>query len=446
MIVYFVIGIYVLAALIALLHPRVALLWFWPLVLCYPVWLLVGRLPLNAGFDDVFLVCLFIGSLIKSGGRLQTVKPVIFVVLFCLIIFLGDVSTIAAGNNLGMEWSLKLWLKNAGLILLLFSMCSTTMEPAHIQKMVYSLLFGAMVAGALVIFYTVKPNAYNPFQAPYWIQGKDWWMVKIMGPFNYHDEAGGVLGFTVLIGYFLIRFDKGVLRKPIIIVITSLSLIGLLLSGSRSGWIFILFPLILSSLLSKQKILGIFLLGLIAIGVFISIAKFEYFSERVEETISQVKGERTEGVTVGRAFIWQKTLSEPKISWLFFGEGFGIMKGAHTHSNYIAMLKNTGLIGIIFWFILYKNILKKAFWLMRYDPNERMSALFTGVFWAYIGYFMFFIPSTPMMWSGVRYTDFFLMALVYLRYKQVESEAKSYVFEEEPYQGELAYDQIYEVC
>jgi len=440
--VYLVIGIYVLASLVALLHPRVALLCFWPLVLCYPVWLLAAKLPLNAGFDDVFLTCLFIGSLLKCGGRLEAKVPVIFAILFCVILFLGDITTIATGHTLTIEHSLKLWLKHMGLIFFLFSVCVTTKEPAHIRQLVHSLLFGAMVAGALVIFYTVNPYTYNPFQVPYYLLGKDWWLVKIIGPFNYHDEAGGVLGFTVLIGYFLIRFGKRDFKKGFIIIITGISFVGLLLSGSRSGWVFVLFPLILSSLLSKQKILGFVLLGLIAITVFISLAKFEYFSSRIAETVSQLKGERLEGATVGRIFIWRKTFSAPKISWLFFGEGFGIMRGAHTHSNYIAMLRNTGLIGILYWFLLYKGLLKRSFWIMKYDLNPDMSALFAGVFWAYIGYFMFFIPSTPMMWSGVRYVDFFLMSLVYLRYKQIESKAE-YTLEEEMYQTELDYTQAY---
>jgi O-antigen ligase len=312
-----------------------------------------------------------------------------------------------------------------------------TTDAKYIKKLTYSLLFGAMIAGALVIFYTLEPDAYNPFQIPAWALGKDWWLVQIIGPFNYHDEAGGVLGFTVLIGYFLIRFDKGLLHKQILIAITALSLIGLFLSGSRSGWLFILFPLILSSLISKQKIIGIFLLGLVAIAILISVTKVEYFSQRVAQTISQFTGGSLGSITANRVYIWEETLSEPKMTWLLFGEGFGIMQGAHTHSNYLAMLKNTGLIGIIYWFILYKGIVKRAFWLMRYDPNKGMSALFTGVFWAYIGYFMFFLPSTPMMWSGPRYVDFVLMALVFLRHKQVTAEAE-YVFEEESYQTELA--------
>lgn len=78
---------------------------------------------------------------------------------------------------------------------------------------------------------------------------------------------------------------------------------------------------------------------------------------------------------------------------------------------------------------------------MKYDPDTRMSSLFTAVFWAYIGYFAFFLPSTPMMWPGVRYADFFLMALVFLRYRQVENEAE-YVLEEDFYQTESELSQI----
>jgi len=442
MLTYFVIGIYLLAALIALLHPRFALLLFCPLILCYPVWLLAGKLPLNIGLDDVFLVCLFVGSLIKSGGRLQAVSPVIFAGLFCVILFLGDISSIATGEVFEAQRYWKLWLKHTGLICLTFSMCSMTMTSKHIWRMVYSLLFGAMVAGALVIFYTTNPYAYNPFQIPYWLRGKEWWLLQNIGPFGYHDEAGGTLGFAVLIGYFLIRLRKGVLKKQVMVVITAVSFIGLLTSGSRSGWVFVAFPLIMSSLLSKQRILGIFLLGFVVIGIFFSLARFEYFSTRVAETFTQLGGEHLGYITAGRVYTWKAYMTHPKISWLLFGEGFAIMKGAHVHCNYMAMLKNTGCIGIIFWFVLYKEIVKKSFWLMKHDLDRGMSALFAGIFWSYIGYFFFFVPSTPMMWQMTRYTNFFLMTLVFLRYKQVESEAE-YSLEEELYQTELDYAQVY---
>lgn len=439
---YFVVGIYVLAALLGLINPRLGLLLFWPVIMCYPVWTLAEKLPLNAGLDDVFLVCLFIGSLIKNTGKLQAVKPIIYAVLFCVILFIGDLSTIASGHHLSAEFSWKLWLKHLGLIFLIVPMCLTTSTPEHIRKMVFSLLFGSALAGLLVIFYTVNPHAYNPFQVPFWMIGKDWWLQQSIGPFNYRDEAGGTLGFIVLLGYFLIRFDKGILKKQFIVIITAVSFIALMASGSRSGWLFILFPLILSSLLSKKKIVGIFLIGLFAIGVFLSFTKIEFFSSRIEQTVTQLGGGTLYYMTVGRSEHWELALASPKISWLFCGEGFGIMKGLHTHSNYIAMLKNTGLIGIIFWFILYKEIFQKSFWLMKYDHDRRMSALFAGIFWSYIGYFMFFIPSTPMMWSRVRYVNFFLMTLVHLRYKQVESETE-YYFEEELYQTELDCDPVY---
>jgi len=441
MLEYIIIAIYAFACLTALLYPKIAVLWFWPLVICHPSWMLLGLLPMNAGFDDLFLACLFTGSLIYSGGRLQNAKPVVFAVLFCVIAVFGDLSTIALGTDLGTDWSVKLWLKNSGLMLFVFAVCATTTDLKDIRKLTYSFIIGTTIAGIFIIFYSVSPGSYNPFQAPYWARGIEEWEYRDIGPFAMADEAGGMLGFAVLLCYFLIRFDKGKFNKTIIIVISTFLLIGLLLTGSRSGWIFVLFPVMLSSLLSKQKILGFFLLMLIAIAIFISVSKFEFFSKRVEQTVTQFSGGSFSSATAGRTDIWIEMLSKPKISWLLFGEGFGVMQGVHTHSNFIAMLKNTGLIGIVFWFILYWNILKKAFWLMKNDPDTRMSALFTAVFWAYIGYFAFFLPSTPMMWPGVRFADFFLMALIFLRYRQVEIEAE-YAFEEDLYQTESELNQI----
>jgi len=217
-------------------------------------------------------------------------------------------------------------------------------------------------------------------------------------------------------------------------------LLGLFVSGSRSGWVFLAFPLMISTWFSKRKILGIFLTVTIILAVFVSLSRFEFFSQRVEKTVRQVQTRSLEDVTAGRTLIWKEALGHPHISWLLFGEGFGIMKGAHTHSNYIAMLKNTGCIGIIFWILLYIKIIKKSFWLSRHDQVTEMAAFFAGVFWCYIGYFVFWLPSTPMMWSSVRYVDFFLMALVFLRFKQAELE-EPYLYDYELQDEHLEYQQ-----
>ena len=55
----------------------------------YPAWMLFGLFPMNIRLDDIFLVCLFIGSLIKSGGRPRVTWPVVAAFLFCILIILG---------------------------------------------------------------------------------------------------------------------------------------------------------------------------------------------------------------------------------------------------------------------------------------------------------------------------------------------------------------------
>ena len=86
----------------------------------------------------------------------------------------------------------------------------------------------------------------------------------------------------------------------------------------------------------------------------------------------------------------------------------------------------------------YVKIFKKSAWLIKYDLNKDMLALFRGVYWAYIGYFVFFLTATPIMWAPVRYINFFLTTLACLRYKQLETETE-YSCQGEPYETTLTY-------
>ena len=324
----------------------------------------------------------------------------------------------------------------------IFSVCAIIRTPGQMNKMVYSLLIGAAIGGFFVILYTALPKAYNPFQVPYYLVGKQAHQVQAIGPFDAHDRAGGVLGFTVLLGYYLIRLRKGLIKKQLILLITAVSFLGLLLSGSRSGWLFVVFPVMISSLLSKQKLMGILLIGLMIVALMISITKFEYLSERFLHTKDQLESGSLQMASSNRFLIWKEALGTANRRWLLFGEGFAIEE-SHMHNNYLAMLKNMGMAGLMFWAFFYIKLARKIAWLKKSEYDRGMSALFHSIFWVYIGYFMFFIPSTPLIWSPVRYIDFFLMALVFLRYRQIEAEGE-YVYSDEiqdeyPPDYELAY-------
>ena len=414
--------LYLFLALVALVQPKIGLYFFFPIIFTYPSWLLWGKLPLNAGFDDVFLICLFIGSLVQGFGKVSVKWPVAAAFLFCLLAVMGDLSSIVANANLHLSTVWKRGLKNFGLVLLVYSMCATVQTPAQIKKMIYSLLIGAVFGGFFVIFYSVNKNAYNPFQVPDWMTESGFKLHEALGPFITHDTAGGVLGFAVLIAYFFLRLTKKGIAKLGIFLLFGILFLGLLLSNSRSGWIFAGVPIMLSSLFSKRKLLGIVLLILMGIGVFISIGTFEAFESRLEKTATQWEGADLQSRTAGRYEVWKENLSNPKVHWLFFGEGFAVEK-THPHSNYIAMLKNTGCIGILFWLIYYGKIYRRASLLKKYDPAPDMLAINSGIFWAFLGYWIYFLTATPMMWSEVRYIDFFLMTLLFLRCRQMEEEA-----------------------
>jgi hypothetical protein len=436
-----IVGIYVIAILLGLVKPRLAILFFLPLSYCYPTWLLYNLLPLNAGLDDVLIISLFIGSLIRYGGRLEVKWPFLMALLFWVIFVFGDLSSVAtAGMSFSKVW--QQWFKTSGLVLFVFCVSAVVKTPEEIRRLIYSLLFGAFIGGACVIYYTANPYAYNPFQVPLWTMGLGWWAKQSIGPFLDTTIAAGVLGFTVLIGYFHIRFSSNWYRRPVLLVVTAVSFFGLLLANARSGWLFVLFPLLVSNLLSKQKIVGLLMIGLLTLVIFASFSYFIIFSDRIDLTVTQMTGGDVQSVTSNRWLIWVNHLANPKFTWLFCGEGFAIMGGAHTHNNYVGILMNMGLMGVLFWSVYYVKVMKKCSWLKRYDPDPDMAILFQSVFWCYIGYFVYFLPATPVMWPQVRYVDFFLMTLICLRYKQIENEI-AYAYEEDLYEVEQDSDMNY---
>jgi hypothetical protein len=351
---------------------------------------------------------------------------------------MGDLTSLLTNEDLLFAYSLKRWLKSFGLIFIVYSVCATATSPERIRKLVSSLIMGGLIGAFFVVFYAGYPDAYNPFQTPEYFRGmvgEEYRTYQALGPFEAHDLAGGLLGFTVVIGYFMIRLGSLSLRQIVLCTVTGLMLLGLLVSGSRSGWVFVLVPVAVSILLSKHRMAGVVLLILIVITVMVSMSRFEVFQRRVELTMLQATS-GSAGITFsGRVDEWRDALAHPGPSWLFFGIGFSAMKG-HPHSNYIGALVNTGLIGIIFWICYYKIVLSRVFWLMKNEPDPGLKAIFTGIFWAYIGYFFFFLTSTPMMWALVRNVDFFIMGLACVRFQQLHKQEYDEPFAYDEYEYE----------
>ncbi|MBW8000409.1 MAG: O-antigen ligase family protein [Planctomycetes bacterium] len=435
-----VIGIYLISALLALSSPKFAILLFWPLLYCYPHWLLFGKLPMNIGLDDVFIVCLFVGSLIKGGNKIQVKWPLIMAFLFWVIFVLGDVSSVVTGHlKMALAW--QQWLKSLGTIFFVYSLCVTMTTPKQIQRAIYSFLFGAILGSISIIYYTLFPYTYNPFQIPYWVLGQDAHLRQTIGAFGDTALAAGVLGFAILIGYFYIRLAKDRLKRPVILIVTGILVFALVLSTARKGWLFVMIPVVFSTLFSKQRTLGILLLGGITLIVAAAYTYFSVFSERVAWMVWQAGGD-VQDVTSGRFVIWMEHLSHPKISWLFCGEGFAIWEGLHVHNNFLGILMGMGLAGVVLWTVNYVKVFKKSLWIRKYDTIPNMAILFNAVFWSYIGYFVYCMVSTPVQWPNVRYIDFFLMTLVCVRYKQLEVE-EQYSYQDE-LESEYSYDDQFE--
>ncbi len=412
--------------LIALFKPSVGILLFFSIILCYPSWLLWQKLPLNAGFDDLFIVCLFIGSIIWNHHNINVKWPFVAASVFCSIALLGDLSSLLMGVELSISEVAKRFLKSIGIVCLTFSLCSTKNRVKTIEHLFGSLIFGCTIGALFVLIYSIYPNIYNPFQVPAWLfTDKGMSEYQIIGPFLTHDRAGGVLGFAGVLVYFVSRIITDKFKKLIYMLLSCFFFISILVSGSRSGYVFIFFPLFMSIFFSKKRIAGILIAAFLFITGLFAIHQFDYLGERLMVTKKQWETNDLEGRTAGRLHVWMDSLSKVNVRWLVFGDGFSIEE-THPHNNYIAILKNMGLAGVIFWTVYYYRTISRVSYIKKYDSNVIMAGLFTGIFWAYLGYFFFFITSTPVMWSPVRYIDFFLMTIVHLRHSHLTSGIKNF--------------------
>ncbi len=417
-----VFSFYLIIIILSLFRCRIGMNWYWLAMLCYPSWLLVNMMPMNIGMDDILISVVFISAVCYSRGILYIRYPVYMTVIFCILLFLGDFSTYIVNKEYDSEFIgllTKKMLKSFALFFTVYSICSNVFYDERLIKKNIKYLFGAMgVSGFFVCFYSIFKDAYNPFQYPYWVlYNKEEWGFKALGPFLEHDIAGGVLGFLVIISYFIIK-KGGVAKNLYFAVIGILGFVALLVSGSRSGWLFVMTSILVSIIFDNNRLKSI-LLVVLGLTLFIwAYSSFDYFSNRLEKTVDQWQAGTMQERTSGRFNIWQEHLDNPNFLWLMFGEGF-TKEETHPHSNYIGMLVDMGAAGIIYWFFYYMMIFKMLKSVIKYEYDEFLANFFIGTKWAYIAYFVYFITCTPIMWPAVRVIDFALMSFICLRHKQL---------------------------
>ena len=244
------------------------------------------------------------------------------------------------------------------------------------------------------------------------------------------------LALAIYAGYYVIwRTKKCIfLLRTFYLISTTLMLVIIALSGSRTGFLAMLIPLfVIYVVKSKNAVRGV-LLGLITTIITVVIVMkvpvlFSNIGERLLEMINILNEGEYAGGDASRLFLANYGIEWFKQSPLF-GYGincFRVMSDTQTifagrnfyaHNNYVELLVDVGIVGFMIYYYLYFYMLKKKKYV-----QENIRPVFMGIF-----IFLLFVDI-----ANVSYYDPIIQLVIVLEFLiiQLSKQNKNKKHEEE---------------
>ncbi|MHC4122470.1 MAG: O-antigen ligase family protein [Planctomycetota bacterium] len=408
-----IIAIYLL---ILTLLPKLIPLTLWPVIMVYPHSVTYGYLPLNIGFDDLYIGIVFLCMTLRKG--LPPFKfPIKSVIVFYLITVFANISGLLEAPSSAQTEIIKAIIKNLGLIMFAWSILISIDNETDVKRHIFVFLGSFAVASIIAtldhfgfafaqLFYIVEEEfhfrAYGPFLSP----------------------AG--IGMNTQISLFISILGLSCTKNKRYAIYCGIvaAAIGsaLLVSGSRSGWIGAMSGFLVMILTAKKKGV-IFLLAIILFAVMIPILGYQEIKDIIEiNTERTIYGVGAHGA--GRLERWVETIKNPYPTMLFCGRGAVAQRAIVSkipHNGYLSVLFLYGLCGTIFISVILWRILKTSFWLSRYDYDPLFSTSSMGIFLGVVACFFVAIPADPIISTFWRYSLFFVIAILWARLDQLSA-------------------------
>lgn len=322
----------------------------------------------------------------------RTVKLDYRITYVALWLIYGLISYLWAIDATRWQSYYSIYLNNA-LMFLLFSMVSFTKHEAEMLKK--SMVFGV---GALLLYMTFIPNAiiYSIYQHRLTLNaGND-------GLDQNYLAALMLISFGIVF-YNLCNANQKKMRKIISIIFCLVIAYYILLTGSRSGIIAVLFIMLLSINTSWKTRLSIGIPVILIFLVVLPIAA-QYIPEEILNRFSlkALTGQEAESGT--RLLIWSQALTSLKdFKWIFgYGVGaaqnvigniLGLGMDMAIHNHYIASLVEVGFCGSILLMIPVIKMIKETL--------KRDKSVATAFFGIVLMAFFIDVLTTKFFWSAM---------------------------------------------
>lgn len=345
--------IYIIAAIIALIKPKIGVHAVWTLVWLYPVGRLHALLPLHVRFDDLFLVWISLVVFLRCSDPNDKSSVIVrLAFLWFVAIVLGNLVGLMTGAGYMWQLIVRYTGKRLYVPLIAYVVWKTVRNEKEIKTHVMSILLAGIGATIIAILQVYAPRLVFAWEQAGYLYGFGY-LREQLG--EEARRAGGSLGTiyyaatAMALALLAIRFL--VRRCGWKLTFTSLFgapifTVGLILSGTRSSIGGFMLGVIYMMVRQKRR----FLIAILS-GVFLLYIVFETtLVERLQERISGKMG-HVAGAYEVRKEIWRSYLVNFSPHYFFFGRGFlaeeARFGGASVHSSYIGAFAYTGTFGTV---------------------------------------------------------------------------------------------------
>ena len=409
-------GLGVVFIILAVVYPKVLVYLIWPVLFLYPHRLTIGMLPFNIGFDDLFIVAVFLVIVVRFGVD-QIDFSVKAALAFFLVLLLANLSWLLA--NYGPDQitrTLKVGLKGVVFVLATWSFSRTLDSEQDLKRHMYAFLVG--VAGGCVT--ALLDSSSFPIGDWFWVPGHEREHYRATGAFL--SPAG--VGTNILLPAFIagsLASRPGAFMSRVFMVSLCVLYTGtVLLAQSRSAWLGGVIGLFVMTFTVHRKVFAYITLAVVAAGFVLFFG--DYYSDIVQDAIASVF---TPGgiSTHGRLEMWRSILDNPYLALLIFGYGQDAAisyLGGLPHSGYFDVFYTLGLGGTIYFFVVMWKTMRTSNWLRKQDPNPFFYMSSQGIWLGLIGTLGLAVTADPVYDSFWRYGFFFWIAWLWARQKQLE--------------------------
>ncbi len=429
-----------------MIRPFWGVLLLWPVLFCYPHAIMQDLLPLNIGFDDLFITFVFFTTVGRRAlsGELRTGKWGMFVLMYWLLLMLSSTyGMIYTGIEGAVLLVMKDVVKKSSMIMVAFIVLNSIDNEKQIRQSIRWFMIGAIGLGLLAILQFFAPQKVAAFYQLETVSAGAA-LARATGTTRGAWELGGILGIATVLCFALLTIIRGVTSRPLPAICAVLSVTAVILSNSRASYLLVGVGVFAVFVFGKKPIIGLVMIAVVASVVVV----FPYLTERVVERIEYTG-------TVGhldpsatwRIIIWKEMLSNISVSSGLIGLGaLGtyVLYGHTPHNYYLAVLVQTGMIGVFYFSVLAISLWRHTWANIRSaEKSTFMMALWKGIFSFNVGIMAYSLVNDTLNTDLIAKVLFFFWSFLYLR-DYIALDEYSYELIDEPiYYQEYGLSEVY---